>query len=271
MIDAHAHCCGVYLNEQTIIEHLDKNRFEKVILCAGEPEGSFDYHHPMLSDIFKDENTGFNFNGFIEAASKLKHLPNLIEGENLKIASLARLFPERILAAYCVDPTDPKWQQKAETDFKRHKYCMIKLHQCWHDFNIASNQFDKLVLWSQNRNLPIFIHLKNSEQALYFTASANKHCNAVFIVAHCLGFDIIDNALKSSNVYFDLSSPQLYSADTLRKAYIKYGAERLIFASDAPYGRNNPQIIFDRLEKLWLSQEEFDFITHQNICRILNI
>ena len=96
-------------------------------------------------------------------------------------------------------------------------------------------------------------------------------CDAVFIAAHCLGFDIIDNALKSNNVYFDLSSPQLYSADTLRKAYIKYGAERLIFASDAPYGRNNPQIIFDRLEKLWLSQEEFDLITHQNICRILNI
>jgi len=59
---------------------------------------------------------------------------------------------------------------------------MIKLHQCWHDFDISSYEFNELVEWAKSNNLPLFIHIKNLEQVLYFTAVANKHSNAVLLL-----------------------------------------------------------------------------------------
>lgn len=36
IIDGHAHACGIYFHEKSIIEHMKKEKIDKVILSAGQ-------------------------------------------------------------------------------------------------------------------------------------------------------------------------------------------------------------------------------------------
>lgn len=269
MIDAHAHACGIYLDCDSIADHLEKCNIEKVILCGGEPESRINYPHFMMSAIFRSEALGLRYNKFIRFSAKLKNLVKHIDEQNLTVSILSKLLPNRVLPAYWVNPNDADCIEKMDSFYAGNKFCMLKLHQCWTAFNIASPICEELIEWAERHSLPIFIHLLNREQAYTFTQVANAHPNAVFIVAHLLGFDTISRHLKSESVYFDLSSPQLYSTAMLRRALQKYGAAKLIFGSDAPYGRHNPEVILKRLKKLKVSSEDLALIIEKNINHLL--
>ncbi|BCZ44476.1 hypothetical protein psyc5s11_05430 [Clostridium gelidum] len=76
IIDGHAHACGTYCSEKSIIKYLDLHGIDMVVLCAGEPESKKNYFYPMLSDIFKSEKLGFFFNKIIATVTKISGVSN---------------------------------------------------------------------------------------------------------------------------------------------------------------------------------------------------
>lgn len=271
MIDAHAHACGAYCDCNSIADQLEKIGAEAVVLCGGEPESRINYPHPLLSAVFWSERLGFRFNRFIKAAAAKKKLAESLDSQNATVSMLAKLLPGKVYPAYWANPAEKDCLQKLESFYAAHKFCMIKLHQCFTGFDIRSPQCEELICWAEQHNIPVFIHLLKAEQAYHFTQLANRHANAIFIVAHLLGFDIISRHLKSQNVYFDLSSPQLYSIFMLKRALKKYGPERLIFGSDTPYGINNHRAVLRRLRWLKVSKDDLALITDGNIRKLLGI
>lgn len=118
--------------------------------------------------------------------------------------------------------------------------------------------------------MPIFIHLHSKGEVLKFADLTNNFIEVIFLVAHMIGFNEISSRSISSNVYFDLSVPQLYSFELLASAVKNFGSNKLIMGSDTPYGKDNIKINMNRLRKLDLSKEEIEDITSNNILRILN-
>lgn len=271
MIDAHAHACGGYLDCESIPKQLEKIKAEAVVLCGGEPQSRICYPHPLLSAVWKNEKLAFGFNRFIARMVKRKGLAATLDEGNATVCALAKLLPQRVFPTYHADPAEQNAMQKLEAFYSGHRFYLLKLHQCYNSFDIASPVCEQLITWAKNHAVPIFIHLKNGEQAFAFTDVANRHSNAVFIVAHLIGCDIISRHLKNDNVYFDLSSPQLYSYRMLRRVYERYGASRLIFGTDSPYGLRNDKIILHRLKRLKLDEQQLYLITDGNIKSLLKI
>lgn len=72
--------------------------------------------------------------------------------------------------------------------------------------------------------------------------NSNNFPDTVIIVSHMIGFkEISDNSINT-NIYYDMSAPQLISKETLEQAVKRVGCNRIILGSDIPYGERNLQI-----------------------------
>lgn len=256
IIDGHAHACGIYLSQNSIIDYLNFHNIDRVILCGGEQDSKRNYFYPLMSNLLRKETLSYNYNKLICKMVKLCKLADYIEGQNYVVWKLASTRPDRIWNAYWVDPSDDSCIEKMDKFYQKYGFHMIKLHQCWTDFDIQSKNCRKLFQWAAKNKIPVFIHIISYKQVIRFTSMANKYRNTKFIIAHLIGSQTMYPRLKYNNVFFDLSSPQLYSIGILKKALETYGAERLILGSDAPYGINNIDKIKKRLKKLKVSKRE---------------
>ena len=86
-----------------------------------------------------------------------------------------------------------------------------------------------------------------------------------------IGFEIISKLSKNTNIYFDLSAPQLYPLSILKKALETVGSTKLIMGSDTPYGIDNISRIAERLNQLPLSEKEKDNIKGNNLVNLIKI
>lgn len=107
------------------------------------------------------------------------------------------------------------------------------------------------------------------EQVEKFTNIANRFMNTVFIIAHMIGSDWMRGKLENKNIFFDLSAPQLYSVDIMKKTIDVYGAEKLLLGSDTPYGNHNIGKVIQRLKQLKLSEDNIALICGENIKNLL--
>lgn len=73
-----------------------------------------------------------------------------------------------------------------------------------------------------------------------------------------------------SNIYFDISCPELHFIEMLRRAYELVGANRILLGSDTPYGKHNIAKAIRKIEKLGVTQEEKAAICGLNILRLIN-
>ncbi len=80
-------------------------------------------------------------------------------------------------------------------------------------------------------------------------------------------FFTIDKYNFPKNVYFETSGIQY--AVILKKIYKKFGAEKIIFGSDYPFG--DPRVALAMIETLNPTKEEHKLITEKNISKILKI
>ena len=104
---------------------------------------------------------------------------------------------------------------------------------------------------------------------LKFIDTANRFTDTVFVVAHMIDSTSMINRLTNNHVFFDLSAPQLYSLDILKKVIRAYGAEKLLLRSDSPYGNNNIDKIIKRLKRMHLSEHDINRICGENIKCVL--
>ncbi|MFH1917819.1 MAG: amidohydrolase family protein [Nanoarchaeota archaeon] len=150
------------------------------------------------------------------------------------------------------------------------RYRAIKFHPDIGKVNID----DKRVIKFVNKiNLPVFVHTNESKDFSNLGKVANLagNVNVPVIAVHSGSvtstFFKLDNYKFPNNVYFETSGIQ-YSI-ILQKIYEKFGAERIIFGSDYPFG--DPRVSLAMIETLGISKKEYELITKKNISKILKL
>jgi len=269
MIDGHAHSCGSLMTADGIRTYLERNHIERIILCGGEAGSKHNYRYPLLSDVIKEDRVDRFVNGMIATAIRIAGFANHFDEENERVWQLRQELPEQVWNAYWANPLEEDCLDKMEQFYREKGFVMVKLHQCWTDFDIDSEVAGRIFAWAGEKNLPVFIHLKNYKQAMAFAKAANKYRSTKFVVAHLLWSGAMAAVLTEKNVWFDLSSPQLYSLSTLQFALEHYGVGRLILGSDMPYGTRNTQLILKRMDQLEISVACREQIVKGNILNII--
>lgn len=269
VIDGHAHACGHYLTPQSIEQYLISHKIDIVVLSGGEPNSTKNYPYPMLSNLFKGDKLCYFFNKIICNITRLNQVASHLDSQNELVYQLAKKLPHKVINTYWVNPLDDDCWDKMLSYYPRYNFKMIKLHQCWTDFDICSEICSKIFAWTAEKSLPVFIHLISKEQVIKFVNVVNKFSDTTFIVAHMIGSDYMGDALNHQNVYFDLSAPQLYSVQILKRAIKNFGVGRLILGSDTPYGTNNIDKVILRLKQQSLSEQEISSICGNNLAQLL--
>lgn len=223
-----------------------------------------------MSNVFKSDKLIYVFNKIIKFVIKKNKLSEHIDDQNKYVYEIAKNSNGRIINTYWVNPLEDDCLEKLNKYYELYRFKIIKAHQCWNDFSVLNKNFIAVVKWAREKRMPIFIHLKSKEEVLKFIDITNEFKEVVFIVAHMIGFNEISARSESSNLYFDLSAPQLYSFELLANAVNNLGSSKFIIGSDTPYGKDNIKINMERLKRLNLSKEELENILSKNIIEIIN-
>jgi len=148
------------------------------------------------------------------------------------------------------------------------RYKAIKFHPDIGEINLNDSLITNFVY---RINLPIFVHTNESKDFSDLGKAANlaKKVNVPVIAVHSGSvtrtFFRLDDYVFPDNLYFETSGIQY--ALILQKIYKRFGADRIIFGSDYPFG--DPRVSLAMIETLELRKREYENITEKNIKRIL--
>lgn len=157
----------------------------------------------------------------------------------------------------------------------------VKLHLLYEEVDIK--KIKKELQQIEDANIPIIIHAKFANKVKQVEQILKYAPNLNIILAHMgrghlyTGEQTIDNALafkKYPNVYMDLST--VGDLQSIINVCEILGYERVIYASDYPFGKNylgEKYSYSDELDALKqnLSHEQSELIFHENIERLLNL
>lgn len=148
----------------------------------------------------------------------------------------------------------------------------MKLHPRAQNFKVD----DKKIYWiyelCSDKKIPILFHCSikdNESHPSKILRVAEKFPNLNIIMAHFFGndFDIMKIVNKYPNLYVDTS---MNSGTLKRKQTVeKYGFNRLVFGSDAPY--DSQGIALMKIEEAGLSEKDKELIFSGNAVKILNL
>ena len=159
IIDGHAHACGVFISARSIEKHSTEHDKDMIVLTGGEPNSDKNYSYPMLSNLVRGEKLCYFFNKIICRVTELKKVAIHIDEQNEFVCSIAKELPGKVINTYWANPLDDDCIVKMENFYQKHGFCMVKLHQCWTQFDISSETCSKIFAWATENQLPIFIHL----------------------------------------------------------------------------------------------------------------
>ncbi len=267
-IDAHVHACGILVNITGAMEYMEQNQLSKIVLSAGEPNSKKNYKMPYLAKIFKSSNLTYCINKFIAFITKIKKTYKYIDQGNEKVALMAEELPDYILNTYWINPLDANSVDKMEKFYKKHTFCMIKMHQCWTNFDIKDKITIDIINWAKKNDIPIFLHLKSKSQIIKFKEILRDYPEVIFILGHLIGIEEFKKG-NGENLYFDISCAPLHSVNMLKKAYDNFGASRIILGSDAPYGKDNISLAISQMQEVGMSEIEMERVCYANIKEIL--
>ena len=150
------------------------------------------------------------------------------------------------------------------------RYRAIKFHPDIGQVNID----DKRVINFVNKiNFPVFVHTNEGKDYSNFNAVSGlaKKVDVPVIAVHSGSitktFFNLDDYHIPENVYFETSGIQY--AVILKKIYKNFGAKRIIFGSDYPFG--DPRVSLAMVNSLDASKKENNLIVEENIKRILKL
>ncbi|MBQ8525621.1 MAG: amidohydrolase [Clostridia bacterium] len=153
----------------------------------------------------------------------------------------------------------------------------VKIHPDTQRYNMDDRRMDEVYDYLSQTGLPILIHCGDYR----YTCSHPKRLATVLdkfpkltvIGAHFGGWSLWDLALeylKDRNCYMDTSSSFSMLGLVRSKELIRiYGAERILFGTDFPMWNLKEEL--DNMEKLQLTNEEYELIFHKNAEKILKI
>ncbi len=272
IIDGHAHACGDFLNVENIIKILDRNQVDKVVLVPGELNSAKTYNLPNIAGWFPERDVVSITNAMSRLLLQLTGAAKHIHEGNEYVYSFVQQAPDRVLQFYWVMLHRPDIVAEVEQRFQEWQFRGIKFHQCWESFSVRSEKFDRIVTWAAEQNLPIFLHMKTKQEVRALIDYIRTHPKPTFIIAHLFGLEeYIKADLRVDNLYFEISSPPLISIKRLTKAIACFGAQKIIFGSDTPYGKESLRINLQRVKSLSRSEEEKQGILGENLQKLLQL
>jgi len=273
IIDGHSHACGRYLTAEGIESMLDKCGANKAVIVPGELNSKTEYSLPDLAKIFPKRNVVKVTNRLTKLVMKItRKVKEIPEGNeyvyNLQSHSNGRVIQFVWITTAIKNPSKYLNAKLADWNFQG-----VKLHQCWETFSIDSDFFKEVAIWTENHDLPLFIHLYSDNDVLKILDFKRNHPNLKLIIAHLFGLEIfIRKNFKDKNLFFDSSPLQLISGLRLNRAIDYVGASNVLFGTDTPYGgKNNLYKSIERINNLKISNEDKQLILGLNIKNLLKI
>lgn len=153
----------------------------------------------------------------------------------------------------------------------------VKIHPDTQQYNMDDRRMDEVYDYLSQKELPILIHCGdyryNFSHPKRLADVLDKFPKLTVIAAHFGGWSMHDLALeylKDRNCYLDTSSSFTTTGIVRAKELIRiYGAERILFGTDFPMWNLKDEL--ENMEKMKLTNEEYELILHKNAERILKI
>lgn len=153
----------------------------------------------------------------------------------------------------------------------------VKIHPDTQQYNMDDRRMDEVYDYLSQNELPILIHCGdyryNFSHPKRLADVLDKFPKLIVIAAHFGGWSMHDLALeylKDKNCYLDTSSSFTTTGLIRAKELIRiYGAERILFGTDFPMWNLKDEL--ENMEKMELTDEEYELILHKNAERILKI
>ena len=272
IIDGHAHACGPFLQGENIVKILTEVGVDKVVLVPGERGSAQTYALPNLAEAFPERDVVRLTNALtrimISLTGKAKDIPD----GNQHVFALSQAYPERIIQFFWVSLHKPDTVKEMQNRFAEWRFKGIKLHQCWETFRIGSEIFSRVAQFATEKDLPIFIHVRNYRDVSALIEYSVQHPATKFIVGHLFGLELyLQSKNKLENLYFEISNTYLVSTERVSKAINCFGAHKIILGSDTPYGRNSLQLNTERVKMLPISDEAKEMILGKNMQTLLGL
>lgn len=273
VIDGHSHACGRFLTPEGIVKTLDKNGVDKVVLVPGELNSESEYIFPDIAAKFPKWNvvkvTNYMTKFVMKLTGKVKDIP----AGNEYVYELKKNNENRIIQFIWITTGMKKPSEYLDEKLGNWDFKGVKLHQCWESFSIDSDFFNEVATWAEKHDLPLFIHLLSDREVIKLIDYKRKHPNLKLIVAHLFGLELfINENFKDDNLYLDTSTIQLISNYRFKKAIDFVGTEKVLFATDTPYGaKDNVHRNISRIKSLDISNADKDLILGLNMKRLLKL
>ena len=242
------------------------------MLVPGELGSDKNYSLPKFASIFPNRDVVKITNMMTKMVIGISGAEKKIDEGNAYVYSLSEKYPERIIQFYWVKLSSHNVLENLKRDYEEYKFKGIKFHQCWESFKVGSGIFHNVSDWAALNEHPIFIHLFSKKEVKKLAEYIKTYSETIFIIGHLFGLEHYMKAnIKSDNIYFEISSPQLISKERLMKAIQHFGSEKIILGSDTPYGKNNLKLNIERIRALNIPYKQKNLILGENIQRVLKL
>jgi uncharacterized protein len=247
IIDCHYHLEERVYTVDRLISEMQKSGVDKIALM-GSIIGPFEepprflvsvlqilLEHSLSRGLGKSFITNYTDRGELKIMGK----PYLIESDpdNEKVFNAVSKHPDKFLGWIFVNPRGKKNQVDEFEKYKDAKgFIGVKAHPFWHHFQPVelAPVAERLAAIGK----PLLIHAGFGEEG-NFEALLKKVPNLKLILAH-VGFPYYADTWKKikplRNVYLDISQTTYTSEKMTRKAVEYFGADRLFFGTDGPFG-----------------------------------
>ncbi|MFC1527499.1 amidohydrolase family protein [Candidatus Neomarinimicrobiota bacterium] len=274
IIDGHSHACGRFLTAESIVKTLNNSGVDKVVLVPGELNSTAEYSLPNIARLFPTLNVVKVTNCITLFVMKLTGKVKDIPAGNEYVFNLKmKIDGNKVIQFIWITKGIKNPSDYLEKMFVDWNFQGVKLHQGWETFSIDSDFFNEVANWAENHGLPLFIHLFSDKEVSKIIDYKRKHPKLILIVAHLFGLELfIKENFKDENLYFDTSTIQLISNFRLMKSIDFFGADKIMFGTDTPYGaKDNIHRNISRINNLEISSKDKDLILGLNLKRLLKL
>ena len=247
IIDCHYHLEERVYTVDRLISEMQKSGIDKVALM-GSIIGPFAepprflirilqvlLEHHLSRGLGKALISNFTDRGDVKILGK--PYPILTDPDNEKVFNTVQKHPDKFLGWIFVNPRGKKNQVDEFEKYKDAKgFIGVKAHPFWH--HLTPVELTPVAERLAKTGKPLLIHAGFGEEG-NFEALLKKVPNLKLILAHA-GFpgyaDTWRKIKPLPNVYMDISQTSYTSEKATRQAVDMFGADRLFFGTDGPFG-----------------------------------
>lgn len=209
-----------------------------------------------------------------------------VDAVHRNLAQMKQRYPGKFYAFSDIDPRSTPAESLAaiRTAIEDYRLDGIKLHPNNTGIPLDSDYYHPILAYAQEHRIPVAIHsypnsAEDSGAVSRLLQVLEQYPHLTVIVCHMGGHQW--EQLLPTKAYLDISATlpdyvRSYGIDATRTILHRFGADRLLFATDYPDSRLlQPEEIypsyFDILEQMDFPREEAEMISHGNILGILNL